>query len=123
MTRKILAFLVLGVLALALVAVASGRSSAVRLNGTVGPGYTITLKKGTKKVRSLPAGRYTFVIADKSKSHNFVVERSHGGKFEKALTSVSFMGKKTVTLTLRPGKYEYYCAPHESVMHGDFTVK
>ena len=123
MLRKLLVTSILGALALALVAAAFGRAQATTLNGTVGPGFTITLKKGAKKVKSLPAGSYKFVIADKSSAHNFVVEREKGGKFEKALTGVSFKGKKTVTLKLKAGRYKYYCAPHEDVMHGFFTVK
>ena len=41
------------------------------LNGTVGPGFTITLTQGGKKVTKLKAGTYVFKIADKSKIHNF----------------------------------------------------
>jgi plastocyanin len=123
MSRKLLVISVLGALALALVAAAFGRAQATTLNGTVGPGYTITLKKGTKKVTSLKAGSYRFVIADKANIHNFVVEQEKGGKFEKTLTGISFKGKKTVTLKLKAGRYKYYCKPHESSMHGFFTVK
>jgi plastocyanin len=94
-----------------------------KLIGTVGPGFTITLKNAKgQKVTTLKAGKYTFVVTDKASIHNFVVEKAQGGKFEKELTSVPFMGKKTVTINLTKGKWEYYCAPHESTMHGDFTV-
>lgn len=123
MSRKLLVILGAGALSLALVAAAFGRAQATTLNGTVGPGFTITLKKGTKKVKSLPAGSYRFVIADKSSAHNFVVEREKGGKFEKALTTVAFKGRKTVTLKLKAGRYKYYCKPHEDTMKGFFTVK
>jgi hypothetical protein len=36
---------------------------------------------------------------------------------------VPFVGSKTVTLKLVPGKYKAYCAAHESVMFQHFTVK
>ena len=33
-----------------------------------------------------------------------------------------FKGTKTITLTLKAGKYKFYCQPHESTMFGNFTV-
>lgn len=93
------------------------------LNGTVGPGYTITLKSHGQQVTSLKAGSYSFVIADKAPVHNFVLEKKKGGTFEKELTSVSFQGTKTVKIKLTPGEWEFYCRPHESAMEGEFTVK
>ena len=93
-----------------------------KLVGTVGPGFTITLKKGTKKVTTLKAGKYTFVITDKAAIHNFTLERQTGGKFEKVLTGTSFKGKKTVTVALKTGKWKYYCSVHESLMFGFFKV-
>ena len=93
-----------------------------KLNGTVGPGFTITLKKAGKKVTKLKAGKYTFVVADKSSIHSFVLEQESGGKFEKDITDVSQTGTKTVTITLKKGKWKYYCKPHESAMFGFFTV-
>jgi plastocyanin len=109
--------------ALLLSTVAFGQSSAAKkLKGTVGPGYTISLKQNGKKVKTLKAGTYKFVISDKASIHNFVVEQEKGGKFEKDLTSVSFMGTKTVSVKLKKGKWKYYCAPHESQMFGFFKV-
>ncbi len=94
-----------------------------KLFGTVGPGFTITLKdaKG-KKVTKLKPGKYTFVVSDKASIHSFVLEQEKGGKFEKEITSVSFTGKKTVTIKLTKGKWKYYCMPHEPSMFGFFTV-
>ena len=112
-------------LAAALIAV-SGALSAPHagqtVNGTVGPGFTITLKSNGKQVKSLKAGSYSFVVADKASIHNFVLEKKKGGTFEKELTSVPFTGTKTVKIKLSPGEYEFYCRPHESVMKGEFTV-
>jgi plastocyanin len=93
------------------------------LNGTVGPGFTITLTSKGKKVTSLTAGTYRFVIADKADIHNFVLEQQSGGTFEKSLTDVPFMGTKTVTVKLTKGNWKYYCMPHEASMFGNFTVK
>ena len=93
-----------------------------KLVGSVGPGFTITLTSGGKKVTKLKAGTYTFVIADKASIHDFVLEQQTGGKFEKQLTSVPFVGTKTATVKLKKGKWKYYCAPHESAMFGYFVV-
>ena len=93
------------------------------LVGTVGPGYTIKLTKAGVKVRSLKAGTYKFVISDKSSFHNFTLEQETGAKFEKHLTGTSFTGPKTVALTLKRGKWKYYCSVHEPTMFGFFTVK
>ena len=106
--------------ALMLVVVTSAWAATPKLVGTVGPGYTITLTKAGKKVTKLKAGKYTFVIADKASIHNFSLDGPKG--FEKTFTSVPFKGTKTVTLTLKAGKYKFYCEPHESTMFGNFTV-
>jgi plastocyanin len=100
----------------------SALAAPSKLVGTVGPGFTITLTKGGKRVTKLKAGKYTFLIADKASIHDFVLEQQSGGKWEKQLTSVPFVGKKTVTVTLKRGKWKYYCAPHESSMSGTFIV-
>jgi plastocyanin len=100
----------------------SALAAPSKLVGTVGPGFTITLTKGGKRVTKLKAGKYTFLIADKASIHDFVLEQQSRGKWEKQLTSVPFVGKKTVTVTLKRGKWKYYCAPHESSMSGTFIV-
>jgi len=124
MIRTIALATVAAVAALALGIGASARPAATpTLKGTVGPGYTISLKKSGKRVTSLKAGRYKFVIADKASVHNFVLERQSGGKFEKELTDVTYVGTKSTTVTLKKGKWKYYCEPHESAMFGFFTVK
>ena len=98
----------------------SAMAAPPKLVGTVGPGFTITLTQGGKKVTKLKAGKYTFVINDKSSIHSYGLDGPNG--FAKDFTSVSFKGTKTFTLTLKKGKYKYYCTPHESFMFGNFTV-
>jgi plastocyanin len=95
-------------------------SSAPKLSGTDGPGFTISLKAAGKNVTKLKKGTYTLTVNDKSSIHNFVVE---GPGVEKDVTTVSGTGKKTVTLKLRAGKYKFYCRPHESSMFRYVTVK
>jgi plastocyanin len=110
----------LAAVAVALVAVTAASPMAPpKLTGTVGPGFTITLKRGGKLVRALRHGRYTFVVSDRAAIHDFEIE---GPGVDRAITTVPFVGTKTVTLRLRRGTYSYYCRPHESVMHGSFKV-
>lgn len=102
----------------ALLAVPAALASTPTLTGTVGPGFTISLTQGGKKVSKLKAGKYVFKIADKSKIHNFHLT----GPGVNKKTSVTFKGSTTWTLTLKKGKYKYVCDPHASFMHGSFTV-
>jgi plastocyanin len=121
MKRVTIAILALGLAASAFLV--SAQASTPKLTGQVGPGYSITLKKGTTKVKTLKAGKYLFVISDKAGIHNFTIEREKGGpKIEKTLTGTTFMGKKTVAMTLKKGTWKYYCSVHESSMFGFFKV-
>ena len=93
MLRATVSLLVAASLA-AVVFLVPAQASTPKLAGTVGPGYTITLKRGTTKVKTLKAGKYTFVISDKASIHNFTLEQEKGGKFEKTLTGTSFRGRR-----------------------------
>jgi plastocyanin len=109
---------VLMLLAVALVAVASASAAVPTLNGTDGPGFTITLKKGGKKVTSLKAGKYKIVIKDLSNIHNFHLK---GPGVDKK-TGVGPKGTFTWTVTLKKGTYKYICDPHATIMKGSFKV-
>lgn len=121
MKKKPVAFGLAIAVAVAVTSAAFARhTSSLVLVGTVGPGYTIGLTvKGQKLVR-LKAGSYTLVIHDKASIHAWSLDGPNG--FAKDLTKVPFVGTKTVTLTLKAGKYKYYCPPHEAMMFGHFTV-
>ncbi len=111
----------LGAAAVALVVTSAATPMTLpKLTGTVGPGFTISLKRGLVPVKQLKAGKYTFVVSDKAAIHSFQIEGPGG--LDRALTTVGFVGTKTVTLTLKPGTYKFYCVPHESTMHGSFKV-
>ena len=84
-----------------------------KITGTVGPGFTISMKKPTK------AGKYTFVVSDKSSIHNFHLK----GKGVNVKTSVPATGSKTFKITLVKGKYSFLCDPHPTSMKGSFTIK
>jgi plastocyanin len=119
---RIVLLAAIAALAVAGAASATGTATtAAKLKGTVGPGFTITLKdaKG-KKVTRLKAGTYMITVRDLSSIHNFVLE---GPGIDRSITSVGFTGTKTVTVKLRAGKkYKYYCRPHESSMFGFVAV-
>ena len=119
MTRRrqllIAALAVLVVLAVALPA----WGKATPLAGTVGPGFTISLKKAGARVTTLRRGTYTVAVNDRSDFHNF---RLRGPGVNKAITSVSFVGRRSFTVTLRPGRYTFVCDPHASSMRGSFRV-
>ncbi len=84
-----------------------------KVTGTVGPGFTISMKKPTK------AGKYTLVVSDKSSIHNFHLK----GKGVNVKTSVPATGSKTFKITLAKGKYTFLCDPHPTSMKGSFTIR
>ena len=122
--RRLLTVLAVAALSLSVAGLAFGRSEKLPiLRAADGPGFTISLKMNGKAVKSLKAGRYQFAISDKAAAHGFTLEQETGGKFEKDLSSVPSVGSKMVVVKLTPGKWKYYCPPHESSMFGFFTVK
>jgi plastocyanin len=89
------------------------------LTATVGPGATISLKLGGKKVTRVKAGRYRIVVRDRSHMHNFHL----AGPGVNKKTAVAAHGTVTWTVTLRKGKtYRYRCDPHSSRMKGSFRA-
>jgi plastocyanin len=112
-----------GVAAVAAIAVGSvgtAQAASLTLTGTVGPGFTISLKNASgKPVKTLKAGRYTISVRDQSSIHDFHLS---GPGVDKAITTVGFVGTKSVTVTLKKGTYRYQCDPHATIMHGSFRV-
>ncbi len=104
--------------ALVIPTTATTANEATLLTGTVGPGFTITLKKGATKVRTLKAGTYTIRVSDKSNIHDFKLK----GSTRKTITGVAFKGTKTVTVKLNKGTVTYFCSPHATSMKGTFRV-
>jgi len=102
----------------ALVIVASASAAVPTLKGTDGPGFTITLKKGTTKVTKLKAGKYKIVIRDLSNLHNFHLT----GPGVNKKTGVTAKGTFTWTVTLKKGTYKFLCDPHAAIMKGSFKV-
>jgi plastocyanin len=113
-----LALLLALVASVAAALVANGSAAPARLTATVGPGFTITLKKGTARVTTLKRGKYTITVRDRSREHDFHLR----GPVSRLLSSVGWTGTKTVTVVLRPGRYTYVCDPHADEMRGGFRV-
>ena len=90
-------------------------ASATTLNGSVGPGFDISLD-GTD---GIAAGDYTLVVNDQSTAHNFHLTGPGGVDVS---TEVSEEGEKTFDVTLVAGEYKFQCDPHASSMNGSFTV-
>jgi NitT/TauT family transport system substrate-binding protein len=72
------------------------------LQGTVGNGF-ITLRLDGKAVTTLPAGRYTFVVTDTSKTQNFKLV----GPGVSRSTKVKGTGRSTWTVALKKGTYTF----------------
>jgi Copper binding proteins, plastocyanin/azurin family len=90
------------------------------LIGTTGPDPVITLKWRGKRVTRLKPGKYRIRVYDREYVHDF---RLRGPRLNKTITTTLFVGAKLVTVTLRKGRYEYYCAPHYyGGMNGKFLV-
>ena len=100
-------------LAAALAAALPAVAATPTANGTVGPGFTITMSKKPTK-----AGKVKLVVADKSSIHNFHLT----GPGVNVKTSVSATGTKTFTITVKKGTYRFVCDPHASSMKGSFKV-
>jgi hypothetical protein len=119
----------LGAIAAACAAIASvfvlsaTAASHPKLTGVVGKSdaYKISLSFNGKIAKTLKAGTYTVVVHDNSKLHSYELDGPHGKSW--TFTSVPFVGTKTMTLKLTPGKYKAYCSAHESVMFQHFTVR
>jgi plastocyanin len=100
---------------------AAGPSAADngQLTGSVGPGYTISLKDATgAAVTHLEPGTYTLVVHDQADIHNFDLT----GPGVSVSTGIDFVGDQTFTITLTDGTYTFVCDAHITTMKGSFTV-
>lgn len=118
--------ILVGCLALALAlageasqAAARAKAAPIKLVATVGPGFTISLSKSGKAVKTLKAGTYRVTVRDRSPMHNFHLS---GPGFNKA-TGVPTSGTTVWrNVKLKKGTYRFVCDPHRSTMKGSFKV-
>ena len=90
-----------------------------RLLATVGPNATISLTLNGRRVTSLAAGSYTFVVRDRSRKQNFHLI----GPGVNRRTSVARTGTFTWTLTLRAGLHRFVSDPAARRVRGSFRVR
>src|SRR5688500_7892136 len=93
---------------------ASGSGGGTTLNGSVGPGFDISLD-GTD---GLTAGSYMLVVDDQSSAHNFHLT----GPGVDVSTDVGAEGEESYDIELQAGEYTFVCDPHASQMRGSCTV-
>jgi plastocyanin len=121
MSRTFRIALAVAAAVIATVVAAPGQASAPKtVKGTVGPGFTIRLTMGGKKVTNLKKGvPYRFMISDRSSIHDYHLV---GPGLNRMLTTVGFAGTKSFVLRLKKGSYRFFCDPHSAEMHGSFRV-
>lgn len=114
------ALLLASILAVAFaIAAAVAFAADGKLTGTVGPGFTIKLVGvDGLPVQRLEPGSYDLAIEDRSPDHNFHLT----GPGVEVTTPVEDLDARTVTVTLRDGRYTFVCDPHALTMRGTFDV-
>ena len=83
-----------------------------KLNGTVGPGRTISLKTSTgAKAKVVAPGSYKIAVKDKTKADNFHLT----GPGVNKKTGVAFTGTVKWTVTLNAGTYTFRSDAHKTL--------
>jgi plastocyanin len=104
-----------GIAVAALVVAASAGAEETKLAGTVGPGFSITLKTPDgADVKSLQPGAVEIEVKDLSEEHNFHLS----GPGVDLTTGVETTGDTTFRTTLADGRYRFVCDVHPSRMAG-----
>jgi hypothetical protein len=78
----------------------------------------INLLLDGRKVKTLPEGLYTFVVADHSSTQSFTLR----GPGVNKRTTVKGKRRYTWTLSLAPGRYTYSSAGRRPRLRGSFRV-
>jgi plastocyanin len=82
-----------------------------KLTGKVGPGNTISLKRGSAVVKSVTAGTYKVTVKDSSAKDNFHLT----GPGVSKKTAVRGKGTFSWKLNLKVGKYTYRSDAHKKL--------
>jgi plastocyanin len=89
-----------------------------QLVGSVGPGFTISLKDASgANVTHLDVGTYTLLVHDLSDLHNFHLT----GPGVDVATDVLGNGDQTFTINVADGVYRFQCDAHPTLMKGAFA--
>ena len=111
---------VAALVALAVTGIAVAADAQSKLLGTVGPGFTITLRDAQGNVvSSVAPGAYDLEVDDRSDLHNFHFSGPGGVDVS---TEVDAIGKQTFRVTLVDGRYTFVCDPHAIQMSGALQV-
>jgi hypothetical protein len=97
----------------------SGATLSGTLAATLSPKGVVTLTSRGKAVSELDSGRYKVTISDKASARSFVLQRK-GGKAV-TISSPTFVGNHSVTVTLTTGQWSFYSQPGAKSKHS-FTV-
>ena len=96
----------------------AGQAQAQRLTGTVGPGFSITLRNAQGAVvTQVDPGTYEIEVRDLSDLHTFHLR----GPGVDERTEVAFTGTVTWTVTFQNGTYTFFCDVHPQDMQGTFV--
>jgi hypothetical protein len=76
------------------------------LTALVGKSGSLSLARAGKNVTSLKTGRYRVVVTDRSKKKGFIIQEIR--KPAKTVSGRAFTGKRSVTLSLKPGQWFFY---------------
>src|SRR5439155_14592422 len=89
------------------------------LQGSVGPGFTISLTDSSgSAVTHLDPGAFAVHVVDQGDIHDFHLV---GPGVDKA-TSIEGTGEVTWDVALTDGTYRFFCDAHPMLMKGSFTV-
>ena len=77
------------------------------LDATVAPGGAPSLTRAGKAVTALASGRYRLRITDRDAKHGLMI-LGPKSTASRTLTGTSFVGRRTVTVSLTPGRWTYY---------------
>ena len=117
--RRISVIVGSSLVALAVAGIGIAATAPTALFGSVGPGFSITLRdaQGNAVTRVEP-GEFEIEVDDKSEEHNFHLS----GPGVDVSTDVAAVGKQTFKVTLANGRYTFVCDPHSLQMRGSFNV-
>ena len=90
-----------------------GAAASHTMNGSVGPGFTISL---TGTAGLVPGEEHEIVVDDLGDFHNFHLLGTP------VVTGIETTGASTFKVTLPEGRYTYQCDVHPASMRGTFTV-
>ena len=117
--RRTLAISLASLVALAVAGIAIAATSPTMLFGTVGPGFSISLRDAQgNAVTRLEPGEFEIEVDDRSEEHNFHLS----GPGVNVSTDIAAVGKQTFKVTLANGRYTFVCDPHSLQMRGAFDV-